>query len=104
MIVHRALVGGSAHHALVARSSAGDLLVTGARRRHVHLGPQLGLMKHTVLHHSDCPVAVVPQQGGHRLTAGGHQTSLSHFSCAEGQLSASASRGAIAGPPADASA
>ncbi|MDO0909777.1 universal stress protein [Streptomyces sp. DT2A-34] len=62
VIVHRALVEGSARHTLVARSSAADLLVIGARRRHGHLGPQLGLVGHAVLHHSECPVAVVPQQ------------------------------------------
>lgn len=61
VIVYRALVEGSARHALVARSSAGDLLVIGARRRRGHLGPQLGLVGHTVLHHSECPVVVVPQ-------------------------------------------
>ncbi|QQM46411.1 universal stress protein [Streptomyces liliifuscus] len=60
--VHRALVEGSARHALVTRSSAGDLLIIGARRPRGHLGPQLGLVGHTVLHHSDCPVAVVSQQ------------------------------------------
>ncbi|MEU9959762.1 universal stress protein [Streptomyces sp. NPDC050982] len=62
VIVHRALVEGSARHVLVARSSSGDLLVIGARRRHGLLGPQLGRVGHTVLHHSDCPVAVVPRQ------------------------------------------
>ncbi|MDT9698453.1 universal stress protein [Streptomyces sp. P17] len=60
--VHRALVEGSARHALVARSAAADLLVIGAHRRHGHLGPQLGLVGHTVLHHSECPVAVVPRR------------------------------------------
>ncbi|KMS68289.1 universal stress protein [Streptomyces viridochromogenes] len=62
VIVHRAFVEGSARHALVVRSSAADLLVIGARRRRGHLGPQLGLVGHAVLHHSECPVAVVPQQ------------------------------------------
>ncbi|WP_328875536.1 universal stress protein [Streptomyces sp. NBC_00287] len=60
VIVHRALVEGSTRHALVARSSAADLLVIGAHRRHGHLGLQLGLVGHTVLHHAACPVAVVP--------------------------------------------
>ncbi|MET9965900.1 universal stress protein [Streptomyces sp. NPDC006356] len=62
VIVHRALVEGAVRHALVARSSAADLLVIGGRRSRGHLGPQLGLVGHTVLHHSECPVAVVPQQ------------------------------------------
>ncbi|MGV9451624.1 universal stress protein [Streptomyces sp. NPDC003635] len=61
VLVHRALPEGTARHALVARSSAADLLVIGAHRRKGHLGPQLGLVGHTVLHHAECPVAVVPQ-------------------------------------------
>ncbi|GCB43904.1 universal stress protein [Streptomyces sp. NL15-2K] len=44
VIVHRALVEGSARHALVSRSSAADLLVIGARRRRGYLGWQLGLV------------------------------------------------------------
>nr|WP_041820877.1 universal stress protein [Streptomyces davaonensis] len=60
--LHRSLVEGSARHALVTRSSAADLLIIGAHRRHGHLGPQLGLVGHTVLHHAECPVAVVPRQ------------------------------------------
>ena len=39
-----------------------DLLVVGARRRHGHFGLQLGRVAHAVLHHSACPVAVVPQR------------------------------------------
>ncbi|WP_409474516.1 universal stress protein [Streptomyces sp. HC307] len=62
LAVHRALVEGSARQVLLARSAASDLLVIGARRRHGHLGPQLGLVGHAVLHHADCPVALVPQQ------------------------------------------
>ncbi len=62
VIVHRTLVEGSARHALMARSATADLLVIGAHRRHGHLGPQLGLVGHTVLHHAECPVAIVPQQ------------------------------------------
>ncbi|WP_425584885.1 universal stress protein [Streptomyces vastus] len=37
------------------------LLVVGARRRHGHVGLQLGLVNHAVLHHAPCPIAVVPQ-------------------------------------------
>lgn len=61
VLVHRALLEGAARHALVARSSAADLLVIGAHRRKGHFGLQLGLVGHTVLHHAECPVAVVPQ-------------------------------------------
>ncbi|MCZ4602798.1 universal stress protein [Streptomyces sp. Lzd4kr] len=45
---------------LVAASGA-DLLVVGARRRQGHLGLQLGLINHAVLHHAPCPVVVVPR-------------------------------------------
>ncbi|CAL9670032.1 Universal stress protein_MSMEI_3859 [Streptomyces sp. enrichment culture] len=58
--VHHTLFEGSARHALVARSSVADLVVIAAHRRRGHLGPQLGLVGHTVLHHSECPVVVVP--------------------------------------------
>jgi nucleotide-binding universal stress UspA family protein len=58
--VHRAVFEGSARHALVARSSVADLLVIAARRHRGHLGPQLGLVGHTALHHAECPVVVVP--------------------------------------------
>ena len=59
--VRRATVEGPAHSVLVRRSAAADLVIVGARRRHGHLGLQLGRVSHTLLHHADCPVAVVPQ-------------------------------------------
>jgi nucleotide-binding universal stress UspA family protein len=37
-----------------------DLLVVGARRRKGHVGMQLGPVNHGMLHHSPCPVAIVP--------------------------------------------
>lgn len=43
------------------RPPPADLLVVGARRRHGHVGPQLGLVDHAVLHHAPCPIVVVPQ-------------------------------------------
>ncbi|MEU6196584.1 universal stress protein [Streptomyces sp. NPDC047061] len=52
---------GPAHRILVDRSAAADLVVVGARRRHGHVGLQLGRVAHTLLHHAQCPVAVVPQ-------------------------------------------
>ncbi|MFE2069161.1 universal stress protein [Streptomyces sp. NPDC059467] len=52
---------GPAHRILVDRSAAADLVVVGARRRHGHVGLQLGRVAHTLLHHAECPVAVVPQ-------------------------------------------
>ncbi|MFF4713156.1 universal stress protein [Streptomyces eurythermus] len=47
--------------ALLEAASTADLLVVGARRRLGHPGLQLGLVNHALLHHSPCPVAVVPQ-------------------------------------------
>ncbi|MGP3769887.1 universal stress protein [Streptomyces sp. SDT5-1] len=59
--VRPATVEGPARRILIDRSAAADLLVVGARRRHGHFGLQLGRVGHAVLHHADCPVAVVPQ-------------------------------------------
>ncbi|KUL22193.1 universal stress protein [Streptomyces regalis] len=59
--VSRQVVEGPARQALLAAASDADLLVVGARRRHGHLGLQLGLTNHAVLHHAPCPIAVVPQ-------------------------------------------
>lgn len=51
---------GNARDLLVEASALGDLLVVGARRRRSGVGLQLGPVGHAVLHHSACPVAVVP--------------------------------------------
>ncbi|MFF1357834.1 universal stress protein [Streptomyces sp. NPDC058297] len=59
--VHRATVEGPARKVLLHRSAAADLVIIGAQRRHGHFGLQLGRVGHTLLHHADCPVAVVPQ-------------------------------------------
>ncbi|MEV0173592.1 universal stress protein [Streptomyces sp. NPDC050803] len=59
-LVRRA-VEGHARQVLVDASHHADLLVVGARRREGHFGLQLGRVAHTALHHSACPVAVVPQ-------------------------------------------
>ncbi|MFD5256328.1 universal stress protein [Streptomyces bobili] len=59
--VHRHPVEGPAHKVLLAASARADLLVVGAVRRHGHFGLQLGRVAHALLHHSECPVAVVPQ-------------------------------------------
>lgn len=59
----------SSHHAataspaglLVAESQHADLLVVGAHRRsHDHPGMRIGPVAAAVLHHAECPVAVVP--------------------------------------------
>jgi len=62
VVLHRRTVEGPAHKVLLAASADADLLVVGARRRHGHFGLQLGRVAHSVLHHSACPVAVVPQR------------------------------------------
>ncbi|WP_128378848.1 universal stress protein [Streptomyces cavernae] len=59
--LERRTVEGTARSVLLGASTGADLLVVGARRRRGHLGLQLGRVAHTVLHHSACPVAVVPQ-------------------------------------------
>ncbi|MEV8071072.1 universal stress protein [Streptomyces sp. NPDC085995] len=60
--VRRATVEGPAHRVLVDRSAAADLVIVGARRSTGQLGLQLGRTAHTLLHHAQCPVAVVPQR------------------------------------------
>ncbi|MEU6114247.1 universal stress protein [Streptomyces sp. NPDC047117] len=59
--VKRRTVEGPAGGTLVAASESADLLVVGARRRQGRAGLQLGPVNHTVLHHAQCPVAVVPE-------------------------------------------
>lgn len=59
--VQRETAEGRARDFLLDASAASDLLVVGARRRHGTVGMQLGLVNHAVLHHSACPVALVPQ-------------------------------------------
>ncbi|GAA4543941.1 universal stress protein [Streptomyces collinus] len=60
--VHRQAVEGPAHKALLDASAEADLVVVGALRRHGHFGLQLGRVAHALLHHAECPVAVVPQR------------------------------------------
>ncbi|MGW1065070.1 universal stress protein [Streptomyces aureus] len=60
--VSRTAVEGAARKVLVHRSAAADLVVLGARRRSGRVGFQLGRISHTLLHHADCPVAVVPNR------------------------------------------
>ncbi|MFI6010141.1 universal stress protein [Streptomyces sp. NPDC051243] len=60
--LHRRTVEGHARRVLVDASHGADLLIVGAKRRAGHLGLQLGRVAHAALHHSACPVAVVPQQ------------------------------------------
>lgn len=60
--LHRRTVEGLARKVLLDASADADLLVVGALRRHEYFGLQLGRVAHAVLHHSACPVAVVPQR------------------------------------------
>ncbi|MEV7389778.1 MULTISPECIES: universal stress protein [unclassified Streptomyces] len=59
--LHRRTVEGHARSVLVAASHDADLLVVGARRRPRTFGLQLGRVAHGVLHHSTCPVVIVPE-------------------------------------------
>ncbi|WP_031174103.1 universal stress protein [Streptomyces durhamensis] len=52
--------GGPAAKILVDRTAAADLVIVGARRRTSAFGLQLGRVSHALLHHAQCPVAVVP--------------------------------------------
>ncbi|MFI9749524.1 universal stress protein [Streptomyces collinus] len=60
--VHRRTAEGSPRKVLLEASATADLLVVGAQRQQQTFGLQLGRVAHTVLHHSACPVAVVPQR------------------------------------------
>ncbi|MEU3253742.1 universal stress protein [Streptomyces sp. NPDC006997] len=60
--LHRRAVEGPAHKVLLDASADADLVVVGALRRHGPFGLQLGRVAHALLHHAECPVAVVPQR------------------------------------------
>jgi len=62
LAVRRRTVEGQPRTVLVDASRDADLLVLGARRRQRHFGLQLGRVAHGVLHHSACPVVIVPEQ------------------------------------------
>ncbi|MDH6221026.1 universal stress protein [Streptomyces pseudovenezuelae] len=59
---HRRAVEGRTRMVLVDASRDADLLVVGAKRRPGHYGLQLGRVAHGVLHHSACPVVIVPER------------------------------------------
>lgn len=61
--LQRETAEGRARDFLLDASAKSDLLVVGARRRSSSVGMQLGSVNHAVLHHSACPVAIVPQEG-----------------------------------------
>ncbi len=60
--LHRRTAEGHARNALVDASRDADLLIIGAKRRQRHFGLQLGRVTHGVLHHSACPVVIVPEK------------------------------------------
>ncbi|MFI6494417.1 universal stress protein [Streptomyces sp. NPDC050564] len=60
--VRRTTVEGPARAVLLNRSAAADLVIVGAPRRQGHFGLQIGRVGHTLLHHAECPVAIVPQR------------------------------------------
>lgn len=51
---------GSGGHVLLSAASDAQLLVVGRRVRESAVGARIGSVAHAVLHHSVCPVAVVP--------------------------------------------
>ncbi|WP_306316714.1 MULTISPECIES: universal stress protein [unclassified Streptomyces] len=59
--VRRDTIEGPARTTLLRRTAAADLVIIGARHRHTHFGLQLGRVGHALLHHAQCPVAVIPQ-------------------------------------------
>lgn len=46
---------------LVEASRHADLLVMGGRRSPGYFGPTLGRTAHSLLHHSHCPVELIPR-------------------------------------------
>ncbi|WP_196217965.1 universal stress protein [Streptomyces blattellae] len=58
--VETSTVNAGPAHALLDATRESAVVVIGARRRASRLGPQLGLVAHTLLHRSHCPVALVP--------------------------------------------
>ncbi|MCF4137009.1 universal stress protein [Streptomyces sp. Tue 6430] len=53
---------GSAGQVLLSVSGRAQLVVVGRRARRTAVGARIGSVAHGVLHHADCPVAVVPHE------------------------------------------
>lgn len=51
---------GSAGQVLLSVADGAQLMVVGRRARRTAVGARIGSVAHGVLHHADCPVAVVP--------------------------------------------
>ncbi|MEJ8641031.1 universal stress protein [Streptomyces sp. MS1.HAVA.3] len=55
---------------LVQASNHADLLVVGGRRSPGYIGPTLGRVTHSLIHHAHCPVQLIPR---HEATHGGDE-------------------------------
>ncbi|GAA4706152.1 universal stress protein [Phytohabitans rumicis] len=66
VVVRPELIRGHPRNVLVERSKSAQLVVLGSRGRGAVKGLLLGSVSQTLLHHSACPVAVVPATGGSR--------------------------------------
>ncbi|MEU7413873.1 universal stress protein [Streptomyces sp. NPDC042638] len=53
---------GSAGQVLLSLSARAQLMAVGRRARRTAVGARIGSVAHGVLHHADCPVAVVPHE------------------------------------------
>ncbi|MGW2458645.1 universal stress protein [Streptomyces argyrophyllae] len=53
---------GSAGQVLLSMTGRAQLMVVGRRARRTAVGARIGSVAHGVLHHADCPVAVVPHE------------------------------------------
>lgn len=60
IVGHHVETGTSTPGILVEASAHTDLLVMGRGRRPLGVGPSLGRVTHTLIHHSHCPVEIVP--------------------------------------------
>ena len=60
--VHRAVLRQHPVAGLVAAAAAQDLVVVGSHAGHPRLAALLGSVAQGVLHHADCPVAIVPSR------------------------------------------
>ncbi|ANS70141.1 hypothetical protein SLINC_7917 [Streptomyces lincolnensis] len=60
--VAETLTEGRAQSALLRAASGAGLLVVGRRMTERPAGPRTGPVTHAVIHHVDCPVAVVPHE------------------------------------------
>ncbi|MET9730548.1 universal stress protein [Streptomyces sp. NPDC006458] len=61
LIVHHHVETATSTPGLLVEASAHtDLLVMGSHHRALGVGPALGRVAHTVLHHAHCPVEIVP--------------------------------------------